>query len=167
MHEEDSRPVVVNATPIITLSLIERLDLFRDLFGEVLIPEAVRREVLAGGSGRPGVQQLTHSPWIRTVALAEPRIADLLTDLDRGEAEVLALALEQQAGLVVLDERLARAHAKHLGLRMTGSLEVLLRAKEAGLVTAIAPLIDTIKVGGIHLGPTVVQRVLALAGEDL
>lgn len=166
MPAEDDWPVIVNATPIITLSLIERLDLFRDLFSEVLIPEAVHTEVLAGGPGRPGAQQLAQSPWIRTVALAEPRIADLLTDLDRGEAEVLALALERKAGLVVLDERLARAHAKHLGLRITGSLGILVRAKEAGLIAQLAPLIRPLKEGGIRLGSALIAKALTLAGED-
>jgi predicted nucleic acid-binding protein len=81
------------------------------------------------------------------------------------QAEVLALALELNADLVIVDERLARLHAKRLGLTLTGSLGVLLRAKQLGHVKAVAPLIRRLRQGGIHLSDMVVAQVLALADE--
>lgn len=89
--------------------------------------------------------------------MSDPRRADLLSDLDRGEAEVLALAQEMDADLVIIDERLARRHAKRLGLALTGVLGVLLKAKERGLIPAIGPWVDRLRQGGIHLGDEIVN----------
>jgi uncharacterized protein len=89
----------------------------------------------------------------------------LLSDLDRGEAEVIALARERAADLVILDERLARRHAQRLGLKVTGTLGVLLHAKNRGHVEAIRPLLDQLRAGGIRLSDELVDRTLALAGE--
>ena len=98
-------------------------------------------------------------------ALHDPRRADLLVDLDRGEAEAIALAMELDADLLLLDERLARRHATRLGLTITGSLGVLLKAKERELVTEIHPLIQELRRNKIRLSEDVVQQALRLAGE--
>jgi len=100
---ETTRTVVVNTTPLIALALIGQLDLLRHLYGKVVIPPAVKDEVLAGGPGGIGVTELQRAKWIRTIPLQDPRRADLLSDLDRGEAEVIALAQELNAGLVIMD----------------------------------------------------------------
>ncbi|MGA9350206.1 MAG: DUF3368 domain-containing protein [Anaerolineae bacterium] len=162
---ETTRTVVVNTTPLIALALIGQLDLLRHLYGKVVIPPAVKDEVLAGGPAGIGVAELQRAKWIRTVTLQDPRRADLLSDLDRGEAEVIALAQELNAGLVIMDERLARRHAKRLGLTLTGTIGVLLRAKERKLVPAVGPLIDQLLQGGIRLGDDLVTEALRLAGE--
>jgi predicted nucleic acid-binding protein len=99
-----AKPVVLNNTPLVALWAIWRLDLLRQLFGEVLIPEAVREEFLARDAGERS-RSLEAAPWIRTVALTHPKRVLALTGLDRGEAEVLVLAEEQDARLVVIDEK--------------------------------------------------------------
>ncbi len=157
--------VISNTTPIITLSVLGRLTLLRDLYTEVSIPPAVYAEVMAGGAGRAGTAELRRAGWIRTVPLHDPRRADLLVDLDRGEAEAIALAMELDADLLLLDERLARRHATRLGLTITGSLGVLLKAKERELVTEIHPLIQELRRNKIRLSEDVVQQALRLAGE--
>ena len=162
---DDRRVVVVNSTPIIALTLLDQLDPFRNLYGRVLIPPAVYDEVLAGGPGRPGGAQLEAATWIERVKLKDPSRADLISDLDRGEAEVTALAQEAGVDLVVIDERLGRRHAKRLGLLVTGTLGVLLKAKNEGSLTEIAPPIEALQQGGIRLGRELVDRVLVLAGE--
>jgi predicted nucleic acid-binding protein len=162
---EPPQKVVVNATPIIALALVGRLNLLQLLYDEVIVPPAVRDEVLAGGPGAVGTAQMRQATWIRTVALQDPQRADLLSDLDRGEAEVLSLAQEMGADLVIIDERLARRHAKRIGLRLTGTLGVLLKAKSLGFVPAVEPLIDQLREGGIHLSDVVVAEALELAGE--
>ncbi len=164
---EPTRIVVVNTTPIIALALIGQLDLLQHLYREVVIPLAVQHEVLAGGSDGIGATELQRANWIRITPLQDPRRADLLlSDLDRGEAEVIALAQELNADLVVVDERLARRHAGRLGLALTGTLGVLLKAKEQGLVPAVGPLIDQLRHGGIRLSEAVVAEALKLAGES-
>jgi len=157
--------VIVNTTPIISLALIGKLDLLRLLYGTVLTPPAVQSEVLAGGVKNIGVSELQQSNWIRVTPLQDPKRADLLPDLDRGEAEVIALALELNADIVIIDERLARRHANRLGLTLTGTLGILLRAKEKNIVPAIEPLIHTLRQNGIRLSHAVIAEALRLAGE--
>jgi hypothetical protein len=89
------RLVVVNTTPIIALSLIGQLDLLPKLYDRVIVPMAVQAEVLAGGAVGIGVQELRRADWLQVVSLQGPSRADLIADLERGEAEVLALALER------------------------------------------------------------------------
>lgn len=160
------RVVIVNSTPIISLALINQLELLQHLYGEVLIPPAVHADVLAGGSKRIGIAPLLQAKWVRQQPLHDPRRADLLSDLDRGEAEVIALAQEINADLVIIDERLGRRHAQRLGLILTGTLGVLLKAKEQQLVVEIKPLIEQLLRGGIRLGDTVIAEALKLAGEE-
>ena len=104
--------------------------------------------------------------WISVIPLADPRRADLLSDLDRGEAEVIALAQELRADVVVIDERLARKYARRLNLKLTGTLGILLQAKQRGYVTAVKPLIERLVQGGIRLGDDVIAEALRLAGES-
>jgi hypothetical protein len=162
---DTTRLVAANTTPIIALSLIGELDLLRLLYDQVVVPSAVEAEVLAGGRDGLGRSDLQQASWLRVASLQDPRRADLLADLDRGEAEVLALAQEMNADLVIIDERLARLHAKRVGLTLTGTLGVLLRAKQLGHVKAVAPLIHRLRQGGIHLSDLLVAEVLALADE--
>jgi predicted nucleic acid-binding protein len=161
---EATRIVTSNTTPIVALALIQQLHLLEALYGEVWIPPAVQAEVLAGGA-RAGAAELRTATYIRTVALADPTRADMLNDLDRGEAEVIALAQEHHAHLVIIDERLGRRHAQRLGLSVTGVLGVLLKAKQEGHLGEIQPLILQLRQGGIHLSDEVVARVLEIAGE--
>jgi len=156
---------VVDSTPIIALALIDKLDLLRHLYGKIVIPPAVQREVLVGGPGVAGSAELRQAMWIRVVPLQDPRRAEMLSDLGRGEAEVIALAQELDADLVIIDERLARRHTKRLNLTLTGTLGVLLRAKSAGLITSVAPLIEQLLRGGIRLSNSVVAEALRLVGE--
>ena len=156
--------VIVDTTPLISLSLIRQLHLLQVLYGEVLIPPAVKAEVLAGGS-RAGAVELRTATYIRTVSLKDPQRATLLSDLDRGEAEVIALGLEQQADLLIIDEQLGRRHAQRLGLPLTGILGVLLKAKQLGHLPEVKPLILQLHQNGIRLGEALIERVLKLAGE--
>lgn len=157
--------VVVNTTPIISLSVVGQLKLLRDLYEQPVVPPAVRAEALIKGAHVAGVTELTQATWIETIPLRDPRRADLISDLDRGEAEVLALAQELNATLVILDERMGRRHARRLGLRLTGTLGVLLRAKQQKLVPAVGPLILDMQAAGIRFGGPLVDQVLKVAGE--
>ena len=160
----EERIVVVNTTPIIGLSLLNKLSLLRDLYIKVHIPPTVYAEVMAGGQDKSSIK-LDDSPWIVTTPLADPRQANLFVDLDRGEAEVIALAKEMNADLVVIDKRLARWYARRVGLTLTGTLGILIKAKNSHLVGAVAPLILQLQTAGIWLHPTLVAEVLQLAGE--
>jgi predicted nucleic acid-binding protein len=157
-------PVIANNTPLVALWVLDRLELLRDLYGEVLIPPAVRDEFTAVETTlrRASLQQ---APWIRTAALEKPQRARVFTDLDQGEAEVLALAEERSARLVIIDERKGRRFAKRLGLPLTGTMGLLLLAKEEGMVPKISPLIDEILAAGLYLDQTLVDQVTRMARE--
>ncbi len=160
------RVVVANTTPIVALALIGRLDLLEKPYAEVLVPPTVEAEVLAGGASGIGRAELQASSFVRVTPLKDPSRADLLSDLDRGEAEVIALAQELNADLVIVDERLARKHAKRLGLKMTGTVGALLEGKRQGYITAIKPSIEELVRRGIRLSAALVEQALKLAGED-
>lgn len=83
---EKARIVVLNTTPIITLALAGQFHLIQQLYEEAMIPPAVRAEVMAGRAQRIGVAELAAASWLRTVPLQDPQRANLLSDLDRGEA---------------------------------------------------------------------------------
>ncbi len=161
-----TRIVISNTTPIISLALIGHLDLLKELYGRVVLPTAVTTEILAGGQARIGIEEFQRAAWFKQIALTDPRRANLLVDLDRGEAEVIALAQELNADLVILDERLGRRHAQRLGLAITGTLGVLLKAKQRGFVAEIKPLIEQLQQGGIRLGRPLIAQTLQLANEQ-
>jgi predicted nucleic acid-binding protein len=108
---------------------------------------------------------LSQLDWVDIREPASTAALRLVTDLGRGEAAVLALALELPDTLVVLDDALARQIAEGLGLRYTGTLGLLLAAKRAGLVPGIAPLLDQLQALGFRLDPRTRLAVLKLAGE--
>lgn len=158
------KPVISDNTPLVALWVLGRLDLLRDLYGEVLIPQAVHDEFIATEEARRQ-SALNSAPWIKVASVSNTKRVLLYIGLDRGEAEVLALAEEQTARLVIIDERKGRRYAKRLGLPLTGTLGILLLAKEKGLLPALAPLIEELQKAGLHLGTKLVKKVLKLAGE--
>ncbi len=157
-------PVIINNTPLVALWSLNRLDLLGSLFGEVWLPQAVKDEFLAAHSAMRQ-QALAEASWLQTVSLSDPRHALIYVGLDRGEAEVLALAIGHRARLVIMDERKGRRYAHRLGLPLTGTLGVLLLAKERVLIPAVAPLVQQLLADGLYFSPELVSRTLALANE--
>lgn len=104
----DPQTVIADTTPIISLALIDQLDLLRRLYRRILIPRAVEQEILAGGERAFGIESLLGSTWLQVCSLRDPARSKLLAGLDPGEAEVLTLAQELGADLLILDERLGR-----------------------------------------------------------
>ena len=87
-------------------------------------------------------------------------------ELDRGEAAVLALAVERQADVVLIDERRARAVATRLGLNVVGVLGVLVEAKHKALVPHLKPILDDlITRAGFWVSAQLYERVLQVVGE--
>ncbi len=101
--------VVANSTPLIALALIDQLDLLRQLFDEVVVPTSVYQEIVLHGQGRPGADAVAQANWIqiREPGL-NPTLPPILLGLDQGEMDVLLLARELQANLVLIDEKLGR-----------------------------------------------------------
>lgn len=125
-------PVVCDSSPLIALAQIDRLMLAQRLFGNLVIPPAVAREI-APTIPRPPVCVVERSltrPVDAAVAAAE---------LGLGESEVLSVALELSASSVVLDELQGRRLARRLGVTTIGTLGLLLLAKRRGLLAAVRP----------------------------
>ncbi len=158
-------PVVVNNTPLVALWTLDRLDLLRELYDEVLIPAAVRDEFLAVETERRQAA-LQAAPWIHPATLQSPRRILTYTGLDQGEAEVIALAEETEARLVIIDERRGRQYARRLGIPVTGTVGILLLAKEMGLLPAVAPALDFLVAAGLYLSPDLYDQALHLANES-
>jgi len=93
------------------------------------------------------------------------RIREMSTSLGRGEREVLSLACESHGCLVLLDDALARLHARRLGLRLTGTLGILLKGKQSGLLTEIRPILDKLEIKGFRLDKKTRFAVMKLAQE--
>jgi len=159
------KPVIANNTPLVALWVLGRLDLLRDLYGEVWIPQAIHDEFLATERALRE-SALQNAPWVKPVALANPQRARVYVGLDQGEAEVLALAEERSARLVIMDEMRGRRYARRLGLPLTGTLGLLLLAKEQGLIPRVAPLLTELQNAGLYLAPDLVSAVLRRAGEE-
>ena len=127
--------VVSNTSPIINLAAIGQIDLLRRLYSRVIIPQAVYDEIISAGAGQPGVEEVRSAEWIETRRATDRIvIAALQTELDDGEAEAIALAIELNADLLLLDERKARRIASQLGLRFIGILGALVEAKHQGII---------------------------------
>ena len=156
--------VVSDTSPITNLIEIGRLELLRDLFGEVFIPEIVSREATIVDAHRKAIENNT---WIKVVDLKDRQVFNSLANkLDGGEAEAIALALELSAELILIDELAGRAEALELGLTITGLLGVLVGAKKQGLIKAIKPEIERlISDADFWVSPSIVKEALALAGE--
>ena len=159
--------VVSDSSPLIALAAAGHLVLLRDLYGHVLIPDAVRREVTEAGPALPGAEAVREAAWIERASVEDRALVTLLRqDVDAGEAEAIALALERGADLVLLDERLARRRAEALGLPYAGVVGVLIEAKAQGRLAAVGPVLDALRASGFWLGEAVYRRALAIAGEQ-
>ncbi len=159
--------IISNATPLIAFSRIGRLDLLRETVAEPLvIPAAVADEILDYETGEPGSIDFTQETWIQTQSVQDQQqVRLLLPTLDRGEAEVIALGLEQQANLVLIDELIGRKVAESLGLRITGSVGILIRAKQLGEIAAVKPLLDHMLREGMYFSQRFRDAVLRQVGE--
>lgn len=159
--------VVSDASALINLARIGELDLLRRLYGELLIPEAVWREVVVEGAGQPGAEEVGAASWIETRDVAnENLVRALRQDLDAGEAEAIALALEVGADLLLMDERLGRETARYLGVRYVGLIGVLVVAKRSGVIDAIKSRLDRLREGaGFRVSDALYARVLRDEGE--
>ncbi len=159
------KPVISNTSPLIGLSGINLLSLYRDIYTEVWIPKEVENEFLAINTDLHR-SILTNSPWIKTVDLENPNISLEYSRLDAGEAEVIALAKEHDARLVIIDDQLARQVALNIGLQVKGIVGVLLEAKEVELIDTVKPLLFALQENGIYLGNALIKHALRVAGEE-
>ena len=158
--------VVSDTSPIRCLAYLRLLDSLPILFGRVLVPPAVVDELSVHVFGFAQLDPAT-IPFLEVRAPIDAALVrHLQSRLHLGEAEALALAVEVRPDAVLIDEKTGRAMAKQLGLVPLGVLGTLVKAKRAGLVPALSPLMTRLKVEvGFRISADVERRILDLAGE--
>lgn len=159
--------VIVNSTPLIALCNIGRLDLLQKVYGRIVIPQAVFDEVTEKDDS--ACHQIKQRPdWIEIEQISDNSQKQMYrAKLHDGEVEVMILAQEPPtADLLIIDDNAAKKTAKFLGLHVTGTLGVLLRAKRMGLVEKIAPLIEDLCKNGFYVDETVKAMALKQASEN-
>jgi predicted nucleic acid-binding protein len=162
MHEE----VISDTTPLQYLHQAGCLDLLPALYGSITVPEGVAAELAVGHAQGVSLPDLDRLDWVRVRSAPHLEILPLATDLGQGEREVLSLAAGRTGVLVLLDDGLARHFAKYLEISFTGTLGVLLKAKTAGHLDAVRPILDQLQMLGFWLDSATRSAVLRIANES-
>jgi len=159
--------VVSNSSILISLTRVGKLDLLRQLYVEIIVPEAVWDEVVVKGSGYSGAEEVRSSSWIKIKTVSNKHLVEALRQhLGAGESEAIALALEIKADLLLMDEHLGRETARHFGLRYIGLIGILVEAKHKGLIHKIKPYLDALRdMAGFRVAQELYYRVLQDEGE--
>lgn len=159
--------VVSNTTPLIGLASINQFHLLHAILGEIFIPTAVYHEVVTQGRESGGAkQQVTEANWIKTIAVQDELAVQLLLDeLDRGEAETIVLAKELAADWVVMDEKKGRRKLSQVGLPKIGTIGILVKAKQVGLISQLHPELERLRSQGFSISQSVIDSVLVQVGE--
>jgi len=159
------RKVIVNSTPLIALCKVNQLELLRELYTEITIPEAVFQEVTAKNDSVKR-KILENGAWIHVQSVSDTIDRRMYkAKLHDGEVEVMILAQEIKADLVIIDDNAARKTAVYLGLPLTGTVGVLLRAKAEGLVPKVMPIVDSMEQNGLYYGSVLKEWVRSQAKE--
>ncbi len=159
--------VVSDASGISNLIQVGQIDLLRKLYGELLISPGVYRELVVMPAQMAVLNTLD---WITSSAPANQELIVRLINernLDLGEAESIALALERNADVLVIDESLGRKVALDFRIQIIGVLGVLIKAKQEGIIDYVRPIIDDLLQIGFRLHPSLVNKVLKQLGEAL
>jgi len=155
------KSAIVDTRPLIILYQIGLLPLLRNLYERLFIPEAVKDELLKGPSG----QAILASGLVEVRSVSDRGAVEILKAfLDEGEAEAIQLARELQI-TIIIDERRGRRIAKSLGLKVRGTLSILLELKRRGLIDSVKSFIDKMFKKGYYLSEELVMEVLRVAGE--
>lgn len=161
------RKVIVNTTPLIALSHVGWLDILKKLYGEVTIPEAVYNELSVKAESVCKKAVDSSLDWIRVDKIKNQMAKTMYkTQLHDGEVEVMILAKEVAADVVIIDDANAKKHAKYLGLPVTGTLGVLIKAKQKGYINELRPMLQRMVESGIYLSQSLIELCLKQVGEE-
>jgi uncharacterized protein len=140
--------IVISDTSVITnLAAIQHLYLLPQLYNQIIIPEAVYRELVDIDPPVLGTLEIQAASWVEIRQVVNRGVVERLqrdVRLDLGESEAIALALELNADLLLIDERRGRAEADRLGIRITGVLGILVESKRQNLIIAVKPLVNSL-----------------------
>lgn len=158
--------VIVNTTPLLSLGNIEKLNILRQMYGKIIIPKSVYEEVMEKQD--TASQVLTAAmDWIEVKSIENRAdYAMYRSRLHSGEIEVMILAQQvPRADLVILDDMAARKTANYLGIPLTGTIGVLIKAKQRGIITAVMPILEELEANGFFISNKVKQMIITKTGE--
>ncbi|NES99386.1 MAG: DUF3368 domain-containing protein [Sphaerospermopsis sp. SIO1G1] len=160
--------IVSNTSPISNLAKIDHLFLLREIYSEVIIPQAVYDELTDVRAGEKVNNSIKNANFIKNKPVINYQLVkDLQRNLDGGESEAIVLAIELNATKLLIDERLGRKEAIKLGLSLTGVLGILLIAKKRGLISNVKSLMDQlISHTAFRIGDELYYTILIEANEN-
>ena len=155
--------VISDTSSISNLLQIELIDISHDLYGKITITPAVQRELYSVAEHE---KQIEGIKWIKVKSPQNQKLVlKLLEELDLGESESIALAIEEKAKYLIIDEYKGRMIADKYGVKIVGILGVLIQAKQKGLILLVKPYIEKLIDVGFRLDPKLIQKVLEKLGE--
>jgi predicted nucleic acid-binding protein len=156
--------VVSDTSPISNLLQIGEINILRRIFRRIIIPAEVFAEICRIEGHR---EFLLKQDWIETATLSDTKLKNrLLKDLDNGEAEAIALAVELKADYLLMDETTGREIAENYGIKVTGILGVLIKAKEDGLIAEVKFYLERlVNDAGFWLSPKLIEKILKIVKE--
>lgn len=158
--------VVVNTTPLIALCHVGQLETLKKLYGEIVIPEAVYKELSVKTESICKKTVDKSLDWIRVDKIRNQMAKSMYkTQLHDGEVEVMILSKEIAADVVIIDDANAKKHAKYLELPVTGTLGVLIKAKKEGYIDELKPILQQMVGNGIYISQNLIELCLKQVGE--
>lgn len=162
----ETKELVINTGPLLALiASIGDLSLLEQLYKRVLVPFEVCQEIEAGGASGFGVSEFRRSSFIERRSNFLNIAPFLRNALDLGEASVIQLALDENIHTVCIDEPVGRRIARLNGLKLTGSIGVLIRAKQDGFDFSMREAINRMQSQGVYLSQRVVDFALKQVNE--
>jgi predicted nucleic acid-binding protein len=156
-------PIVIsNASPLIGLSSINCLHILKELWNEIIIPEAVYNEVVVDASGKPNVDRILDAcnKWLKITVVKNKQEVDVLKAiLDEGESEVIALAQELNADLVLIDNREPRIFARAVNLKIIGTIGIIKLAWKKGLIKDPLKEIYKLRLNGFWIDDGLIEQI--------
>ncbi len=157
--------VVSDTTPLISLLKINRIDLLERLFGQVLIPDAVFNELTSNEKFQLEARQIKQTKFVLVKGVSNKDAVSLLrraTGLDQGESEAIVLTDETKADLLLMDEAKGRSVSAQMGLKIMGTIGILMAAYEEKALTSdeVRNCVDGLQRAGRHIGPNHYQALL-------
>lgn len=156
--------IISDTTPIISLIKADKLYLLEKMFGNVIIPKAVYDELTVNEKYGKEIAELKEAIFIKVSKVENNASVNILrnvTGLDAGESEAIVLAEENDADLLLMDEHKGRQVAKKLGIRITGTIGILLQAFDEGMLTRedIVNSIVVLKESNIRISDNLCKKV--------
>jgi predicted nucleic acid-binding protein len=144
--------VIADSSCLIVLENIQELSLLKKLFGEILITQDVKTEF-----------GLELPKWIKIRTIKDQsRVDALALVLDKGEASAIALSMETAESVLIIDEKKGRRIAQELNIKIIGTLGIILKAKENGLISSIEDILEKLENADFRISPSLKKKILSI-----